>query len=115
MGRKFKERFHLPEGDDNEAERYPPKPQGSCRVQAVRSVSDWSHGVLIEHSVQNACEYAEASQEMNDTKRRISLRYSINHGSEPLHLYRLVAKEFAFVFETDPDSDRHYRKSILVR
>jgi hypothetical protein len=25
-------------------------------VQVVRSVSDWSHGVLTEHSIQNACE-----------------------------------------------------------
>ncbi|KAJ7819232.1 hypothetical protein B0H13DRAFT_391781 [Mycena leptocephala] len=24
------------------------------RVQVVRSVSDWSHGVLTEHSIQNA-------------------------------------------------------------
>ena len=56
MGRKFRERFHLPEGEENEDPvRYPPKPQGSCRVQVVRSVSDWSHGVLTEHSVQNAC------------------------------------------------------------
>ena len=28
--------------------------RGTCRVQAVRSVSDWSQGVLTEHSVQNA-------------------------------------------------------------
>ena len=54
IGRKFKQRFHF--SDDDELEQYPPHPAGSCRVQAVRSVSDWSHGVLTEHSIQNACE-----------------------------------------------------------
>lgn len=34
---------------------YPvPKPKG-CNVQVVRSVSDWSHGVLTEKSIQSAC------------------------------------------------------------
>jgi len=28
----------------------------TCRVQVVRSISDWSHGYLTEHSIQNACE-----------------------------------------------------------
>ena len=32
---------------------------GSCRVQVVRSVSDWSHGVLTEHSIQDACACSE--------------------------------------------------------
>lgn len=36
---------------------YATAPFGSCRVQAVRSVSDWSHGVLTEHSIQNACTF----------------------------------------------------------
>lgn len=43
----------MPREDDHPHE----KPLGSCIVQAVRSVSDWSHGVLKEHSIQNACEY----------------------------------------------------------
>ena len=33
-----------------------PVARGSCRVQVLRSVSDWSHGVLVERSIQNACE-----------------------------------------------------------
>ncbi|KAG6872615.1 hypothetical protein C0995_008273 [Termitomyces sp. Mi166 len=33
---------------------YPIPQPGSCNVQVVRSVSDWSHGVLTEHSIQNA-------------------------------------------------------------
>jgi hypothetical protein len=36
---------------------YAVPPHGTCRVQVVRSVSDWSHGVLTEHSIQNACQY----------------------------------------------------------
>lgn len=64
MGRHFKERFHRLhrheheyEDIDDDPELYPRPPNGTCRVQAIRSVSDWSHGVLTEHSIQNACEY----------------------------------------------------------
>ncbi|KAI0028033.1 phospholipase D/nuclease [Vararia minispora EC-137] len=56
MGHHFRQRFHLSEGEepDLDAVRYAPAPHGTCRVQVVRSVSDWSHGVLTEHSIQNA-------------------------------------------------------------
>ncbi|KAF9473130.1 phospholipase D/nuclease [Pholiota conissans] len=57
IGRKYRQRWHGPEeGSSEESEsrgvrsRIPKK----CRVQAVRSVSDWSHGVLTEHSIQDA-------------------------------------------------------------
>ena len=59
MGRRFRQRFHrrlndwFPEEDEDPA-AYQRPPNGTCRVQAVRSVSDWSHGVLTEHSIQNA-------------------------------------------------------------
>lgn len=61
MGRRFKQRFHREsheamydeEYDDPEAFKRPP--HGTCRVQVVRSVSDWSHGVLTERSIQTAC------------------------------------------------------------
>ena len=58
MGRRFKQRFHLDDSEEAEydTDTYPPHPSGSCHVQVVRSVSDWSHGVLTEHSIQNACE-----------------------------------------------------------
>ena len=58
MGRRFRQRFHLQEGEpyDDDTEAYQPPPHGTCRVQVVRSVSDWSHGVLTEHSIQNACQ-----------------------------------------------------------
>ncbi|KAI0338808.1 phospholipase D/nuclease [Trametopsis cervina] len=59
MGRRFKQRFHrsreayFPEEDEDPVS-YARPPHGTCRVQVVRSVSDWSHGVLTERSVQNA-------------------------------------------------------------
>ncbi|KAG8990617.1 hypothetical protein FRB93_003164 [Tulasnella sp. JGI-2019a] len=36
---------------------------GTCNVQVLRSVSDWSHGQLIEHSIQNA--YIQMINEAN--------------------------------------------------
>ncbi|KAG6372484.1 hypothetical protein JVT61DRAFT_7587 [Boletus reticuloceps] len=62
MGRMFRQRFHLAFGDSVEPP-YPPPPHGTCRVQVVRSVSDWSHGVLTEHSIQNA--YIQLIREAN--------------------------------------------------
>ncbi|KAI0295612.1 phospholipase D/nuclease [Multifurca ochricompacta] len=47
----------------NEAIFYSRAPHGTCRVQVVRSVSDWSHGVLTEHSIQNA--YIQMIREAN--------------------------------------------------
>jgi phospholipase D1/2 len=56
MGRKYKQRFHL--GFEHEDEPMYDRPNpSSCRVQVVRSVSDWSHGVLTEASIQVACEF----------------------------------------------------------
>ena len=52
IGRKYRQRFHLGSKEDD------PQPQTpTCRVQVVRSVSDWSHGFLTEHSIQDACEW----------------------------------------------------------
>ncbi|THG95529.1 hypothetical protein EW145_g7942, partial [Phellinidium pouzarii] len=65
IGRRFRQRFHLSEGEESEEdpERYPRPPTGTCHVQAIRSVSDWSHGVLTEHSIQNA--YSQLIMEAN--------------------------------------------------
>ncbi|KAH9021302.1 hypothetical protein EDB85DRAFT_2189711 [Lactarius pseudohatsudake] len=67
VGRHFKQRFHRPQGDregyEPGDEHYSTAPHGSCRVQVVRSVSDWSHGVLTEHSIQNA--YIQLIREAN--------------------------------------------------
>lgn len=62
MGRRFRQRFHL-EADDEVEPPYTAPPHGQCRVQAVRSVCDWSHGVLTEHSIQSA--YIQLINEAN--------------------------------------------------
>jgi phospholipase D1/2 len=60
IGSQFRQRFHLAPGAEelapNEDESvYSRAPHGTMNVQVVRSVSDWSHGVLTEKSIQNAC------------------------------------------------------------
>jgi phospholipase D1/2 len=54
MGKRWRDRFHLPPGQVP-GPGFTESPHGPCRVQVVRSVCDWSHGVLTEHSIQNAC------------------------------------------------------------
>jgi len=56
MGRRFKQHLHIDDRTEEEPDSvYTRAPHGTCRVQVVRSVSDWSHGVLKENSIQNAC------------------------------------------------------------
>ncbi|KDQ10874.1 hypothetical protein BOTBODRAFT_471421 [Botryobasidium botryosum FD-172 SS1] len=50
IGRRFKQHWH----DGGHSLYHGCPTQGGCHVQVVRSVSDWSHGVLTEHSIQNA-------------------------------------------------------------
>jgi phospholipase D1/2 len=58
VGRRYKQRFHFSSPEEQEeygsSEDYRRPNPSSCRVQVCRSVSDWSHGVLTEHSIQNA-------------------------------------------------------------
>ncbi|EKM50988.1 uncharacterized protein PHACADRAFT_151417 [Phanerochaete carnosa HHB-10118-sp] len=68
MGKRFKQRFNRQYGEwfpeeEEDPIAYQRPPNGTCRVQAVRSVSDWSHGVLTERSVQNA--YCQLIAEAN--------------------------------------------------
>ncbi|TFK21685.1 phospholipase D [Coprinopsis marcescibilis] len=53
IGHKYKQRWHGTHSGD-ESHRYPQSNNAACRVQVVRSASDWSHGVLVEHSIQDA-------------------------------------------------------------
>ncbi|KAJ7610187.1 hypothetical protein FB45DRAFT_337033 [Roridomyces roridus] len=53
MGHHYRQRWlGWPEDDDEP--HYAKRQTPGMRVQVVRSVSDWSHGVLTEHSIQNA-------------------------------------------------------------
>jgi len=68
IGRCFKQRYHRLHWGSESAyepgdEFYSWPPHGTCRVQVVRSVCDWSHGVLTEHSIQNA--YIQMIREAN--------------------------------------------------
>nr|GAT61270.1 phospholipase D [Mycena chlorophos] len=56
IGHHYKQRWlGLPDEEEGGWEEgYARKPNPGMRVQVVRSVSDWSHGVLTEHSIQNA-------------------------------------------------------------
>ncbi|GLB42616.1 putative phospholipase d [Lyophyllum shimeji] len=57
VGHRYKQRWHarFDNDEDGDEDEDHPKPEpASCKVQVVRSVSDWSHGVLVEHSIQNA-------------------------------------------------------------
>ncbi|CAG8539977.1 2129_t:CDS:10, partial [Acaulospora colombiana] len=54
-GRRFRQRFHKgPDWEPQEDDHPHDEPHGGCIVQAVRSCSDWSHGVLKESSIQTA-------------------------------------------------------------
>jgi len=52
IGHKYKQRWH---GHHANEPGYAITKNSTCNVQVVRSVSDWSHGVLTEASIQNAC------------------------------------------------------------
>ncbi|KAL1408303.1 hypothetical protein Q8F55_005109 [Vanrija albida] len=52
LGRQFAHPYHWPPSDLPRAAE--PVPEGTCRVQVLRSAADWSHGVLTEDSIQEA-------------------------------------------------------------
>ncbi|KAG6828047.1 hypothetical protein H0H92_009547 [Tricholoma furcatifolium] len=54
IGHEYHQRWLGRSSEDVNERDYPRPHPGSCRVQVVRSVCDWSHGVLTEHSIQNA-------------------------------------------------------------
>ncbi|CDZ98423.1 Phospholipase D1 [Phaffia rhodozyma] len=60
-GRQFYHPYHFHPSTEPRAEEQIPR--GSCRVQVVRSAGDWSHGVLVEDSIQRA--YAQLIMEAN--------------------------------------------------
>ncbi|OCF61802.1 phospholipase D [Kwoniella mangroviensis CBS 10435] len=51
-GRQFFHPYHFPPSEAPRAAE--PVPYGTCRVQVLRSAADWSHGILLENSIQQA-------------------------------------------------------------
>ena len=68
-GKKYRQRWHgtFREEDGEEQEEREGRNRGvghsratkTSRIQVLRSVSDWSHGVLTEHSIQDACKFIQ--------------------------------------------------------
>ena len=67
----------------------PVKAAATCKVQVVRSVCDWSHGVLTEHSIQDACESFPRRQYAH-AQCLTALRSPNDHGGRAFHLYWCV-------------------------
>lgn len=66
IGKKYRQRWHGTSREEEEAEREErdrgfghSRANNTSRIQVLRSVSDWSHGVLTEHSIQDACEFVQ--------------------------------------------------------
>ncbi|KAK4685290.1 phospholipase D1/2, partial [Tremellales sp. Uapishka_1] len=51
-GRQFAHPYHWPPSEQPRASEA--VPSGTCRVQVLRSSADWSHGILLEDSIQQA-------------------------------------------------------------
>lgn len=49
-GRQLYHPYHFPPSEHPRASE--PVPEGTCRVQVLRSAADWSHGILLEDSIQ---------------------------------------------------------------
>lgn len=70
IGKKYKQRWHGDFREEEEREEREERNRGfshsrakrTSRIQVLRSVSDWSHGVLTEHSIQDACEFRSAER-----------------------------------------------------
>ncbi|KAF7332538.1 Phospholipase [Mycena kentingensis (nom. inval.)] len=54
LGNQYRQRWLGGQEEHHEDRHYAKRASPGMKVQVVRSVSDWSHGVLVEHSIQNA-------------------------------------------------------------
>lgn len=61
IGREIKQRFRPGSGNSKVKAMAVDTPSGMCRAQVVRSVSEWSHGVPTERSIQHACEFSSVA------------------------------------------------------
>jgi len=103
LGKKYRQRYQSgPDWVPMENDHPHEYPLGPCRVQVVRSCSDWSHGVLKEQrwvhhtstlnplvticsSIQNACEYCH---NVGLTFSNLVVRHRAYQRSRALYIYR---------------------------
>lgn len=64
-----------------------PVPQGTVRAQILRSAADWSHGILLEDSIQRES-YDSGWYAMSSGANLVRGIYWYDQRSEPLHLHR---------------------------
>uniref|UniRef100_D8Q6U4 Phospholipase n=1 Tax=Schizophyllum commune (strain H4-8 / FGSC 9210) TaxID=578458 RepID=D8Q6U4_SCHCM len=94
MGKRYRQYWHrAPEDEEPEPPYQPPNPS-TCNVQVVRSVSDWSHGVLTEHSIQNAY-----IQLINEAEHFIYIenQFFISATREGEQIVNLIAKALVII------------------
>ncbi|KAG1859113.1 hypothetical protein C8R48DRAFT_774924 [Suillus tomentosus] len=101
--------FHLE--DDKVEPPYTPPPHGVCRVQAVWSVCDWSHGVLTEHSIQNA--YIQLINEANHFIY-IKNQFFISHTREEGPVQNQIAKALVERIIKAAKDDRKFKVIVVI-
>jgi len=106
--RKGKSQHHAPE-EPIPRQPSPIKATASCKVQVVRSVCDWSHGTLTEHSIQNACKEIP-QREFTRAQCMVVFRSPNDHGSRAFHLYWCVTTTHVL----SRPADKTHRESVLV-
>lgn len=83
LGRQFAHPYHFHPSDAPRATE--PVPQGTVRAQILRSAADWSHGILLEDSIQRKLRGIYACGNHPDLNRGV---YRDDQGSESLYLHR---------------------------
>ncbi|KAG5641745.1 hypothetical protein DXG03_004298 [Asterophora parasitica] len=111
IGHKYRQRWlGVTAGADRDLGYHQPQPK-NCRVQVVRSVADWSHGVLKEHSIQNACEFPNFFLSFFDPSKR-ALRSTRNADVELIR----EAKHFIYIglFIISATKPGHQVKNLIA-
>jgi len=125
MGRQYKQKWHglvsdqpdqRPEysGDGQSGDGNRPGVKlRSCRAQVIRSVSDWSHGVLTEHSIQDACVCFFLI--LNDVRRFTWVYLDIQLIREANHYIYIGMFQRYYFLDLDLFAMALIRKPVLVR
>ncbi|KZW01475.1 phospholipase D/nuclease [Exidia glandulosa HHB12029] len=113
MGTQFKQRFHIPHQEERQfdGERYFKSPHGTCRVQVCRSVSDWSHGVLPEKSIQSA--YIQLIREASHSIYIENQFFISNTGSQD-PVTNLIAKAIVERIISAHNSGQKFKITVII-